>query len=86
MKYVYILQSEQDGDRHYTGVTDDIDARLKMHNSKSVRQHRKACALVSQNVCCVFQRYKSLCIRKVPENWIWTGVCQEAPLGIWVKA
>jgi predicted GIY-YIG superfamily endonuclease len=32
MKYVYILQSINEPDRHYTGVADDVDIRLKEHN------------------------------------------------------
>jgi predicted GIY-YIG superfamily endonuclease len=31
--YVYILQSEIDQKRFYTGFTEDIDSRLKSHNS-----------------------------------------------------
>ncbi len=31
--YVYILQSEIDGERFYTGFTEDLDSRLKSHNS-----------------------------------------------------
>ena len=41
MYYTYILISE-DGARTYTGVTSDIDRRLKEHNSgkeKSTRPH-----------------------------------------------
>ena len=34
--YVYILQSESDPRRHYTGITRDLNARLKKHNSGSV--------------------------------------------------
>jgi len=34
--YVYILSSEVDATRHYTGLTDDLDARLKSHNSWQV--------------------------------------------------
>ncbi len=34
MRYVYILQSENDPDRHYTGVTDDIAKRLNKHNAQ----------------------------------------------------
>jgi len=30
--YVYILVSETDPDRHYTGCTMDLTARLKEHN------------------------------------------------------
>jgi len=31
--YVYILQSEIDPKRFYTGFTEDLDSRLKSHNS-----------------------------------------------------
>ena len=33
MIYVYVLQSEQDSDRHYVGITDDIVRRLEEQNS-----------------------------------------------------
>jgi putative endonuclease len=36
MKFVYILQSEQDPERFYTGITDDLQARLSKHNSGEV--------------------------------------------------
>ena len=31
--YVYILVSESHPNRHYTGLTDDIDSRIRAHNS-----------------------------------------------------
>ena len=31
--YVYIVQSEIDSERFYTGFTEDLDFRLKSHNS-----------------------------------------------------
>jgi len=31
--YVYILQSEIDQRRFYTGFTEDLESRLKLHNS-----------------------------------------------------
>ena len=34
--YVYILQSKQDPKRHYTGMTDDLAARIKKHNEGGV--------------------------------------------------
>jgi len=34
--YVYILQSEADPDKHYTGKTQDLQSRLKAHNSGKV--------------------------------------------------
>jgi putative endonuclease len=36
MKYVYILQSLSDSKHFYTGITDDLKARLYKHNSGSV--------------------------------------------------
>ncbi len=31
--YVYILQSDSDSERFYTGFTENLEARLKSHNS-----------------------------------------------------
>ncbi len=36
MKYVYILQSLADTERFYTGITDDLKARLSRHNAGAV--------------------------------------------------
>jgi len=36
MKYVYILNSLAFPERYYTGVTEDLKARLARHNSKEV--------------------------------------------------
>ena len=36
MKYVYILQSMDTPEHFYTGLTDDIRARLKKHNAGEV--------------------------------------------------
>ena len=32
-QYVYILVSETDPERHYTGLTDNLGSRLKAHNA-----------------------------------------------------
>ena len=34
--YVYILTSEQDQSRNYTGLTQNLDKRLKAHNNGQV--------------------------------------------------
>ena len=39
--YVYILVSETDPSRHYTGCTTDLPARLKKHNQGSVSHTEK---------------------------------------------
>jgi len=36
MRYVYILQSLADTEHFYTGITDDLKARLSTHNSGAV--------------------------------------------------
>ena len=41
MKYVYLLQSEQDAEHFYTGITDDLDSRLSKHNSGEVAHTAK---------------------------------------------
>lgn len=33
MKFVYIIRSQVEPDRHYTGSTTDLDRRLKEHNN-----------------------------------------------------
>jgi len=40
--YVYILQSEIELGRFYTGLTDDLRKRLKSHNSGRVIHTRKS--------------------------------------------
>ena len=35
-RYVYILVSETNPDRHYTGITDDLDDRIRAHNAGQV--------------------------------------------------
>ena len=39
--YVYILQSESDPRRFYSGLTDDLRARLKKHNAGEVTHTTK---------------------------------------------
>ncbi|MDA0345918.1 MAG: GIY-YIG nuclease family protein [Verrucomicrobia bacterium] len=39
--YVYILVSESDKDRHYSGFTTDLNARLKKHNNGEVSHTSK---------------------------------------------
>jgi predicted GIY-YIG superfamily endonuclease len=41
VKYVYILQSEQDREHFYTGITDDLDARMSKHYSGEVTHTAK---------------------------------------------
>lgn len=41
MKYVYILQCINDPERYYTGITDDLKARLTGHNAGKVSHTSK---------------------------------------------
>ncbi len=41
MKFVYILESVTHPDRHYTGLTDNVDIRLEKHNAGQVRYTSK---------------------------------------------
>ena len=36
MKYVYIIESIADPERHYTGITEDLKVRLVRHNAGEV--------------------------------------------------
>jgi predicted GIY-YIG superfamily endonuclease len=36
VKFVYILQSIAEPEQHYTGITEDVMARLAKHNAKEV--------------------------------------------------
>ena len=48
-RFVYILQSHSDPERHYTGVTSDVDNRLEWHNhgpSGQTLKHRPWSLLV----------------------------------------
>ena len=41
MKYVYILQSEQEKTRYYNGITEDVEKRLMVHNQGLVSHTSK---------------------------------------------
>jgi len=41
MKHVYILESLTDTEHFYTGITDDLKARLAAHNSGAVSHTSK---------------------------------------------
>jgi predicted GIY-YIG superfamily endonuclease len=43
VKYVYILQSLAADEHFYTGITDDLKARLAKHNAGAVTHTSKFC-------------------------------------------
>jgi putative endonuclease len=63
--YVYILISESDPSRHYTGITQDLENRLKAHNNGQVPHTAKfrpwrietALAFRSREKAAEFEKY-----------------------------
>jgi len=63
--YVYILNSQGEPSRHYTGLTDDREERLKAHNSGQVPHTSKrrpwkietAIAFRSHKKAVAFEKY-----------------------------
>ena len=63
--YVYILVSESDETRHYTGLTENMEARLKTHNAGQVSHTAKyrpwrieiATAFHSREKAAAFEKY-----------------------------
>jgi len=62
---VYILVSELDASHHYTGLTDNIETRLKAHNAGQVPHTSKYCpwsvetyiAFNSREKAAAFEKY-----------------------------
>lgn len=49
-RFVYVLESDSDPERHYSGVTSDVDSRLEWHNrgpSGHTMNHRPWSLLVA---------------------------------------
>ena len=63
--YVYILVSESDNNRHYTGLTQDLENRLQTHNAGQVSHTSKyrpwkietAIAFRSREKAALFENY-----------------------------
>ncbi len=57
--YVYILSSEQDTSRHYTGYTTDLKARLKKHNEGGVAATSKSRPWRNETAICFISEKKA---------------------------
>ncbi|HKQ33116.1 MAG TPA: GIY-YIG nuclease family protein [Thermodesulfobacteriota bacterium] len=57
--YVYILVSEIDESRHYTGITDNLESRIKAHNSGKVAHTSKYRPWRIENVIAFRSREKA---------------------------
>jgi len=63
--YVYILRSKAGGDHFYSGFTEDIDDRLKHHNSGAVPatgpyrpwEYKTVIAFTDREQALAFERY-----------------------------
>jgi putative endonuclease len=63
--YVYILESQADHERHYTGLTDDLQDRLQRHNSGHISHTSKfapwrirvAVVFTDRNKAAKFEKY-----------------------------
>jgi len=63
--YVYILQSSSDRNRHYVGMTQELEQRLKLHNAGRVSHTAKhtpwqvetAIAFRSKDKAVAFEKY-----------------------------
>ena len=80
MKYVYILQSEQDAEHFYTGITNDLEARLSKHNSGEVAHTAKYRPWHFKSYVAFTDDTRAPVFEKIPEVWIGQSLRQEASL------
>ena len=64
MYNVYILVSVADPDRHYTGITNDLQKRLSRHNSGQVTHTSKFMPWRVQTYVCFDDQSKALAFEK----------------------
>ena len=64
MHYVYILQSVTDSERFYTGITDDLTARIKEHNTGEVFHTSKYAPWRIKNYIAFDDRKKAVAFEK----------------------
>ena len=63
-QYVYILQSEKDSTKHYTGHTENIQERLKKHNSGGCSHTSKFKPWIIQNYFAFNSKDKAIAFEK----------------------
>ncbi len=62
--YVYILVSESDNTRHYTGLTENLESRLQAHNAGQVSHTSKYRPWRIENVIAFRSRAKAAAFEK----------------------
>lgn len=78
--YVYILQSEVDPERFYTGSTNNLRERLKRHNDGSVPHTSKWRLWTLKTYIAMSDRKRAAETRKVFEVAFWPRIREEASL------
>ena len=66
--YVYILQSTKDVKRHYTGMTDDLQDRLRRHNAGECVHTTKHCPWVIRTATAFGDRQCAAAFEKYPKS------------------
>jgi len=72
-RFVYILRSESEPDRHYVGRTADVDERLDVAQSRAVRLHDSSSPVASDRFPRVSRRTSGGQVRALPQ--IGLGPC-----------
>ena len=62
--YVYILQSQNDPNRFYTGQTDNLDERLKLHNQGKCKHTSKYVPWIIKTATAFTDKKKALDFEK----------------------
>ena len=67
--YVYILISESDNNRHYTGITNILEARLQAHNAGQVPHTAKYQPWKIETAIAFRSRVKAASFEDVPYSF-----------------
>jgi len=62
--YIYILESISNKHRHYVGLTDDLDKRLKIHNSGKCNHTAKYCSWQIKTAIAFMEKNKAVAFEK----------------------
>jgi len=80
MHYVYILRSETDEDRYYTGLTDDLRKRLETHNAGRVPHTAKWKPWHLKTYVAFSNRTRAADFEQYLKSPFWASIREEAPL------
>ncbi len=66
--YVYILQSIADGNRHYVGIAENLEERLKKHNTGQCKHTSKFTPWVIETAIAFRSKEKAIAFEKYLKN------------------